>query len=271
MTATKNKPLYRVGVVDDFCCYGKCSLGIAIPTISAAGIEVFAIPTSIYSTHTAIKNYTSINTGDFINEVIDSWQKNNVNFDALYTGCLSSKNQVYSCLQMFTNHSNAIKIVDPVLGDFGRFYDKNFEKLLTHIKKLCKHADIITPNITEAQLLTGDKDNNISSLLKSLNKICSGTIILTGVIENNKISNYLYKNNDIKKFSHNFVNHTIHGAGDFFDSCLIASYLKTKNIEKSIEFATKIIDEAVKCTIKQPGFEKRGIFFENLLGKISLL
>ena len=174
----------RVAVVDDIVSFGKCSLGVAIPVLSAANIEVYPAITSIYSAHTPISGYTKLDTGSLLEDAIKSWKNLGVSFDAILTGALTSKDHVYACMQLFADHPEATKIVDPVLGDFGDFYDEDFKALLPHMKKLCAHADIITPNQTEAKLLT---DGNI----EDITKLGAKNIIITGIVEGENITNKL--------------------------------------------------------------------------------
>lgn len=264
--------LKTVALVDDICGYGKCSINVMLPTISAAGIEVCSAVTSVYTTHTPIQGYKKLETDPILEDTIASWRSLRINFDAIYTGALSNNGQAYHCMQLFADQPKAIKICDPVLGDFGNFYDKNFESLLPHMKKLCSHADIITPNITEAQLLCGLKSENPEELLFAISKTGAKNIILKGHVDGGDINNYLLnKNGDISKFSASYYDYIIHGAGDFFSACIISHFIKYGNLENSVEFATKITSDAVKFTVSQAGFENKGISFETFLKKLTNL
>lgn len=264
--------LKSVALVDDICGYGKCSINVMLPTISAAGIEVCCGVTSVYTTHTPIKGYKKLETDPILEDTTASWRNLSLSFDAIYTGALSNKDQAYQCMQLFADQPKTIKICDPVLGDFGNFYDKNFESLLPHMKKLCSHTDIITPNITEAQLLCGLKSENPEELLHSLAKTGANNIILKGHVEDENISNYLLdENGEITKFSAPYYDFIIHGAGDFFSACIISHLIKNGNLKKSVDFATNITSDAVKFTISQAGFENKGISFETFLKKLTNL
>lgn len=252
----------KVAVIDDIVSYGKCSLGISIPVLSSVKIDVYPAITAIYSAHTAVDNYSKLETGQIFNDSLKNWGTQKISFDAIQTGSLSSKDQAYACLELFANQAKAIKIVDPVLGDFGDFYDDNFKALLPHVKKLCSKADIITPNLTEAQLLTGLDSEEPKVLLDALSKIGAKNIILTGVSNKNIIKNYVLNNDTLSIIESQFYDYLIHGAGDLFLSCIIAALMCNYELQTSVDFASKTTSNTVKETIMQEGFENRGINFE---------
>lgn len=165
-------------------------------------------------------------------------------------------------MQLFADNPNAVKVVDPVLGDFGDFYDDDFKALLPHLKKLCAHADIITPNQTEAKLLT---DGN----MVTIPELGAKNVIITGKIEDNTIINTLMNAKGIQEFSSPYIDEDIHGAGDLFDSALVAKIAKGTNIEEATDFATKITFNAVKLTVGQADFKTKGIAFEPVLKEIT--
>lgn len=159
-----------------------------------------------------------------------------------------------------------------MLGDFGKFYDKDFEKLLPHMKKLVSAADIITPNITEAQLLTGLNSDDAQTLLEALKNIGAKAIVLKGFAEGDTITNYLMdKDGNTTTHYAKFYDAIIHGAGDFFNASALAHFFKNNNLPKAIDFATQITSDAVKFSIDQENFENKGICFEPHLGKIANL
>ena len=165
-------------------------------------------------------------------------------------------------MQLFADNPNAIKVVDPVLGDFGDFYDDDFKALLPHLKKLCAHADIITPNQTEAKLLT---DGN----MVTIPELGAKNVIITGKVEDNTIINTLMNAKGIQEFASPYIDEDIHGAGDLFDSALVAKIAKGTNIEEATDFATKITFDAVKLTVGQADFKTKGIAFEPVLKEIA--
>lgn len=175
-------------------------------------------------------------------------------------------------MELFANQPDALKIVDPVLGDNGDFYDENFKTLLPHLKLLIAKADIITPNVTEAQILSGTTSSDPNQLLLDLKKYEAKNIVLTGIIEGGSINNYLLaEDGSVHVSSGKYVNSVIHGAGDMFGSSMIAAIINGKNLSEAQDFATEITSEASAITIKDKGFEKKGILFEPLLNKYTNL
>lgn len=270
----KKTQIKRIAAIDDICGYGKCSLGISIPVLSCAGIEVCPIPTSVYSVHTALPQHKNIDMTDFFYDYLQDWNTQKINLNAAYTGYLTSKKQVYYALQLFSEHKEMLKIVDPVLGDNGFTYSKDAYKMIKHMKRLIKQADIITPNLTESYLLMEKKYNphtsndEVVDTLNELSNMGPKNIVLTGVVKDNAVTNYIYSNGKIKKITHDYINELIHGAGDLFRSCLIAGLMNGKNLKKSVEFASNFVCDAVKLTKTQEGYENRGVSFESLLKKI---
>lgn len=262
--------------MDDICGYGKCSLGISIPILSAANIEVCTIPTSLYTHHTAIEGFAILDTQDFANEYIKQWNINNINFDAIYSGNFANKDQIYSFMQLASDNQKAFVFVDPVMGDFGNYYHNGLKKVCPHLKRLCSIADIITPNITEACLLTDTKyiesfnKEKFEKLLFKLKSLGSKNIVLTGVSNGKAVFNYhIDNNNKITEHKNEYYDHVIHGAGDVFSACLFSQIINGSSIDDAIDFSSEFVCNAVKYTINKEGFETRGISFEPFLYKLT--
>ena len=174
----------RVAAIHDISCFGKCSLTVALPIISAAGIECAGIPTAVLSTHTGgFSGYTFRDLTEDIMPVASHWKKEGLTFDAVYTGYLGSVEQIdLVCRAVDTfGTDDMLLIVDPVMADHGKLYGgfpENFPKEMT---RLCAKADIITPNITEAAFMVDmpyceapHSEEYIKGLLDSLRKITDG-------------------------------------------------------------------------------------------------
>ena len=143
---------------------------------------------------------------------------------------------------------------------------------MPHIKLLVADADIITPNVTEAQLLSGTTSSDPNQLLLDLKKFGAKNIVLTGVVEMDKINNYiLNEDGGIHVSSADYINGTIHGAGDMFGSSMIAALIKGKSLNDAADFAAQITSEASALTIKDKGYEKKGVLFEPLMSKFTKL
>ena len=180
----------KILTIQDISCVGQCSLTVALPVISACGIETCVLPSAVLSTHTAgFSGYTFRDLTDDMPSIKDHWAKENIKFDAVYTGYLCSPaqvNNVISAIKYIKNEETLI-VVDPVMGDNGYSYSGFLKSFPSYMLRLCQKADIITPNVTEACLMLSEEyspppytKKYIESLLLKLSQICKGTIVLTG-------------------------------------------------------------------------------------------
>ena len=168
----------RIVTVQDISCVGKCSLTVALPIISAMGVEAAIIPTAVLSTHTMFSGFTVKDLTDQIDPITKHWQDEKIDFDAIYTGYLGSFEQIDLMKKMFGEFKTdkSITFVDPAMGDHGKLYPAFDEKFAKHMATLCAEADIIVPNITEACFMTGTeyKEDYDEAYVKELLKKLSG-------------------------------------------------------------------------------------------------
>lgn len=263
----------RVAAIHDISCFGKCSLTVALPIISAAGIECACIPTAVLSTHTGgFLGYTFRDLTEDIMPVANHWKKENLSFDALYTGYLGSVEQidlVCSAVELLRT-KDTIVTVDPVMADHGRLYSgfaQNFPKEMT---RLCAKADIITPNITEAAFMTDmpyieapHTKEYISGLLQGLCKITDAKIVLTGICFNKGEIGVACLDGEKSEYVFTpLVDAAYHGTGDIFASTLIAAILNGKPLKEAALIAAKYTSGCIKLTKEQYPQMKYGVNFE---------
>lgn len=274
----------RIAAFHDISCAGKCSLTVALPIISAAGIEVSVVPTAVLSTHTGgFSGYTYRDlSGDLI-PIINHWQTLDLKIDALYSGFLGSAAQIDIMTRIFDalkTEDNLI-IIDPVMADEGALYKVYDENYPQGMKKLCKKADIIVPNITEAALLTDMpytqgpyKESYILDLLKGLKQFGAKIIVLTGVYFDERHLGVAVYDCEADKISYAFaqkIEGFYHGTGDVFASAFIAAYLKKKSLYKCGKIAVDFTVESILRT-KKAGTDRRyGVNFEQGLKKLAKL
>ncbi|HIY79329.1 MAG TPA: bifunctional hydroxymethylpyrimidine kinase/phosphomethylpyrimidine kinase, partial [Candidatus Olsenella excrementavium] len=147
--------LPRVAAVHDLCGYGKCSLGVAIPVLSAAGIDVCPVPTSLFSAHTRFPEFYMHDTTPMLTEYLDAWVAEGIQLDGVYSGFLGAPEQVDAITRLYREHPGALRLVDPVMGDGGEKYLTYTDELCDAMKGLVDGADVLTPNLTEASIITG--------------------------------------------------------------------------------------------------------------------
>lgn len=256
---------------------GKCSLTAAIPVISCCKIECNPIPTAILSTHTGdLVGYTFRDlTEDMIN-YCNHWKSLDVNFDTIYTGYLGSEYQVEIVKEIISKLKNEKTqiIVDPAMADSGLLYKgfkKNFPK---EMGSLCKEADVIVPNITEASLLTGIEYKKecdsayIDLLLSSLKEFTKRYIVLTGVsYDVNEIGCVVYDkvSNCSEYYSGDKYSGTYYGTGDLFASALSAGITNGFSCFESAQIALEFTRRAIQDTYNAKTDPRFGVAFENHL------
>lgn len=267
----------RVVTLQDISCVGKCSITVALPIISALGIECAILPTAVLSTHTLFKNFTCKDLTDQIQPISAAWKLEHLTFNGIYTGYLSSPNQCHEVCSFIDNfkETDCLCLVDPAMADNGKLYLSFKNDFPQYMKKVCSRADVILPNITEACLLTGESyrvkydAQFVQNLLYKLLQLGCSTAIITGVSYNEteigaitldhtgKISSYF-----TKKCKHNY-----HGTGDIFSSVVFSTLVNGLNIENALQIAA---DFVVDCIEKTPNSSDSwyGVNFEPQIPKL---
>lgn len=271
--------LKRVIAAHDISCFGKCSLTVALPIISACGIETTILPTAVLSTHTGgFTGFTYRDLTEDINPIIDHLNTLPISFQGIYTGFLGSFEQIDIMAGVFDTlkKSDTLILVDPVMADHGKLYSIFDEKFPQKMKILCEKADIIIPNITEACFMLNKEykegpytkdyiEDIIYDLYKEIN--CK-KIVLTGVyFDNEKLGAASYdsnKNEIIYSFSEK-IDGFYHGTGDVFGSALLGALLNDISLSESTQIACDFVCESIRKT-KEAGTDVRfGVNFEQTL------
>lgn len=273
----------RVAAVHDMCGYGKCSLGVAIPVLSAAGVDVCPVPTALFSAHTKFPVFHMHDTTCMLESYLDAWREENVELDGVYSGFLGSAEQVAVIQRLYREHPNALRIVDPVMGDGGVKYPTYTDELCKAMAALVDGADILTPNLTEASLLTGipyeGKDVSVEFVQKNATALLDmggKTVVIKGVVHGGEpvIRNYIAAASDggkVEEVSGELLPYMLHGTGDLFASALTAAVYTGRTTREAVEFAGELVRDAMRITREQPDFEMRGVSFEPTLGKVASL
>lgn len=278
------KTQLRVAAIHDISCVGKCSLTVALPVISAAGIEVSVIPTAVLSTHTGgFTGYTYRDLSDELIAIANHWQILNIKIDAVYTGFLGSLKQIDIISEIFDKFKNINNyiIVDPVMADNGKLYEIYDMNFVQGMKKLCTKADIIIPNMTEAAFLLDTeykegpyKQDYIEKLLKGLEKFGAKYVVLTGVyFDNNQLGAAVYDcdNKNIEYAFAQKIDGFYHGTGDVFASVFIAAFLKGKTLKSAAQIAADFTVQSILRTKEAATDTRYGVDFENGLKELAIL
>ncbi len=270
----------RIVTVQDISCFGKCSLTVALPVISAMGIETAVIPTAVLSTHTGgFKGYTFRDlTGD-IEGIAQHWKSIGLKFNAIYTGYLGSKEQAEIVSKLFDDFSDddTFIIVDPAMGDSGRLYAGFTDEIVTEMKKLCSKADFIIPNMTEASFMlslpyTEDYDEKyIRDILVKLSQLGCSRPVLTGVRPDDRRHGAAAYDSQSGQFYFSFrdnINRIMHGTGDIFASVFTGAVTLGKSLEQSLEMAVGFTYDCITETLPVADEVWYGSCFESCLGKL---
>ncbi len=263
----------RIVTVQDISCVGKCSLTVALPIISAMGVEAAIIPTAVLSTHTMFSGFTVKDLTDQIEPITKHWQDEKIDFDAIYTGYLGSFEQIDLMKKMFGEFKTdkSITFVDPAMGDHGKLYPAFDEKFAKHMATLCAEADIIVPNVTEACFMTGAEyketydEAYIKDLLKKLSGLGAKLSILTGVsFEEGKtgVMGYDSEKDETYYFCHEKLSSSYHGTGDIFSSTCVGALMRGFDWKKAIEIASLYTAECIRLTMADGKLQWYGVHFE---------
>lgn len=271
-------PLKRILAIHDMSGVGKCSLTVALPVISAAGVECSCLPTALLSTHSGdFYGFTKRDLSDELLPIAQHWKREGVRFDGIYTGYLASAQQVELIEQILDLLATpeTMLIVDPVMAENGKYYSGFDGEMCAAFRRLCARADIITPNMTEAAFLTGRAyhpgtvtESEVESLLSALCALGTGVAAITGVLlENGEIGNAV---RDAKSGKICFSTRKMHGGvfygtGDIFASALSALLVRGAPIESALELATALVEGSIARSVLRGGDRRFGVDFEGAL------
>lgn len=266
----------RIVTIQDISCVGKCSLTVALPIISAMGVETAIIPTAVLSTHTMFSRFTCKDLTDQIEPITKHWLDEKIGFDAIYTGYLGSFEQIDLMKKMFEDFKTKsnITFVDPAMGDHGKLYPAFDEAFAKHMATLCAKADVIVPNITEACFMTGAEykevydEDYVKALLKKLSDLGAKIVLLTGVsFEEGKtgVMGYDSETDEIYYFCHEKLASSYHGTGDIFSSTCVGAMMNGYDWKKAIEIAAKYTAECIRLTMEDGKLQWYGVHFEQAM------
>lgn len=263
----------RILTVQDISCVGKCSLTLALPVLSAMGIETAVLPTAVLSTHTAFPAPVFCDLTDHLQTIASHWENQGIEFDGIYSGYLSSPEQAQTVRHLAQRVSGK-RIVDPVMGDHGKLYSRMDESFLEEMRQLCQMADVVIPNITEACYLTQTPypecydEKFIQHLLEKLVAMGSKYALITGIeLESGKIGVMGLCGDTDKFFSYQRqkLGENYHGTGDIFSSVFAGAILLEKDWCDSAVLASEFTARCVAETMKVNRDKRFGLLFERAL------
>jgi len=273
----------RIAIVNDLTGFGRCSLTVEIPIISMLGVECCPVPTSILSNHTAFPNWFLDDFTDKLPLYIEEWKKLDVSFDGILVGFLGSDRQITFIRQMLFDFSNrnghkTWVILDPVMGDHGKIYAAYTEKMCQEMKELVQYADVLTPNLTEACMLTDtpykEKGWHLQEFFDIAGKLCAKgakKVVISGIPMGQFIGNVLceQEKEGAKLFRSKRIGTERCGTGDIFSSIIAADAVNGVEFEVSVKKAMKFVKESIELTEQLQIPKTNGVCFEGLLKKLK--
>ena len=269
----------RILTIQDISCLGKCSITVALPIISAMGVEATILPTAVLSTHTMFPDFTVKDLTDQLIPITDHWKSQNVKFDAIYTGYLGSAEEIEIAKKIFEEFGgdDTLIFIDPVMGDNGKLYpafDMEYAKLNAG---LCGYADIIVPNLTEACFMTDTeyKENYdkeyIEELLAKLAKLGAKKVVLTGIAFNDgKTGVYGLDTVTGEKiaYENDMIDASFHGTGDIFASVSVGALTRGLSLNDAFKIAADYTAKTIKATLDNPAKPWYGVDFETTIPEL---
>lgn len=274
----------RIVSIQDISCLGKCSLTVALPILSAMGVECSIVPTAVLSTHTMFQNFTAKDLTDQIGPIAAHWKSENIHFDAIYTGYLASKEQIGDICAFFDTFKakDNLIVVDPVMADNGKLYPAFGPEFPAEMAKVCARADLIVPNLTEASLLTGlpyrteYDEGYIREMLQALARLGPRYVALTGVSFEKGRLGVMYYDKEKDTYGSYFTEHlpaSFHGTGDVFASTCVGGLMRGLPLGEALALAADYTVECIRLTLAAPDAKWYGVEFESaipyLVGRLS--
>ena len=266
----------RIVSIQDVSCLGKCSLTVALPIISAMGVECSIVPTAVLSTHTMFSGFTCKDLTDQIEPIAAHWKESGLGFDAVYTGYLASAEQIdYVCafFDAFRQEGGMV-VVDPVMADNGKLYPAFGPDFPAQMARVCAKADLILPNLTEASLLTGlpyrteQDEGYIKELLQALAALGPRYVALTGVsFEPDKLG-VMYYDKVTGQYGSYFTQRlpaSFHGTGDVFASTCVGGLMRGLELGDALTLAAAYTVESIRLTLESPDANWYGVEFERAI------
>ena len=267
----------KIAVINDFSGFGRCSIAVALPIISAMGIQCCPLPTAIFSNHTGFDSFSWTDCTEHMAAYAGEWAKLGLHFKGIASGFLGSVEQIDLVEDFFRtfDKEDTLVLVDPVMGDYGRLYPTYSPELASNMARLVKYADILTPNLTEACILTGKEykplpgEDELLEMCRGLSAQGPKKVVISGLDYGDALGNYIYEDGRTPHLLKvDKVGDYRSGTGDVFSSILIGAAVNGMELTASVAQAADFIAKALKRTTELGIPRTDGICFEELLGEL---
>lgn len=267
----------RIASIQDFSCIGSCSQTIALPVLSAMGVECAALPTALLSAHTAFDGFVSLDLTLQLPAIMAHWRAMHLRFDAVYTGYLASAEQVglVGALLDGMDERPALTLIDPVMGDNGALYAGFSDSFPQAMRALCGRADVLTPNVTEACLLTGTAYSPVQDaaqtrrLLERLLELGCRAAVLTGLrVDGDMAVAALQRDGTGTLVRTSYIPEVFHGTGDLFASTCAGALVQGAPLERAVRLAADYVALTLRRTVQAPDRRWYGVNFQETLPEL---
>ena len=271
-------PTPRIAAVHDLSCYGRCSLTIALPVLSAMGCQCCPLPTALLSAHTGFTGGSFLDLTEEMQHIADHWARIDIHFDGIYSGFLGSAAQIGTVQQFITRfRGTGLVVIDPVLGDHGQAYRTCTPELCNGMRRLAESADIITPNLTEASLLLEQSYETIQAIdpaetVRRLSLEGRRSVVLTGYSTGDGQTGALCfdrADGSIQAVQVQRVPRDFSGTGDLFTSVLTGAMVKGVPLIQAARTAADFVQSCAARTLAAGNTDDEGVDFEPLLGTLT--
>ena len=267
----------KIAAINDFCGFGRCSLAVSLPIISAMKIQCCPVPTSVFSNHTGYESFYYTDYTAHMSAYIEEWKKLGLHFEGILTGFLGSPEQigiVRNFLSAFKGE-NTITVVDPVMGDNGKLYPTYPNELAKQMATLVPFADILTPNLTEACILTETEykeDMNEDELMRICEALCEmgpKSVVISGLERGHDMENFIFeRGKEPQIIREHKAGPCRAGTGDVFSSIIAADAVNGVEFSEAVRHASSFIAKTLRRTVEMNLPNTDGICFEEFLSEI---
>lgn len=276
-----NKTVPKVAAINDISGVGRCSITVISPVMSALGCQVCPLPTAVLSSHSEFSEFYFLDFTEHMEEYFSYWERNGFEFDCIYTGFVGSERQIgiiTNIINRLSRTNKPIVVVDPVMGDHGIPYTTYNAKMVLRMSELVKHADIITPNLTEACILLKEEYKaermeraRLKEYMERLGSLGPDTVVITGVrLDDSSYINAAYdkKTGEYWRIPFRHVDTRYPGTGDLFTALFTGYMLRGKRLPEAVQEAARFITRAVEVTHKSGTERAEGVLFEMIMPEL---
>ena len=268
----------KIALINDFTGFGRCSIAVQMPIISMLKVQCCAVPTSIFSNHTAYEDYYFTDYTSNMEAYIEQWKKLDLKFEGISTGFLGSAEQiriVSEFIQYFRDE-NTVAVIDPVMGDNGEAYSTYTEEMCRQMIRLVRYADVVVPNVTEACILTGTPykerwtTRELAKMAEQIVQTGPEKVVITGIPQKTYVSNLCFeKGKGYEMIRTHKVGHSRCGTGDIFSAIIAADAVNGVEFTKSVRKASAFIKKCIQKSIEMEIPLTDGVCFEELMGLLK--